>query len=239
MYLLGYDIGSSSVKAAIVEVETGKTLAVARYPETEMAIQAPQPDWAEQDPDDWWGNVCKATRMLLQDHRIDPARIKGIGIAYMLGSTGGYLAGFVVMAAIAGWAADRGWDRNVLKLLAAMIVAEIVMMAMAGTAAIFGTLSAVALLTKKDFGFMSSFLMVGIIVAFLAGLAAIFFQMPVLSLAVSAAFVLLMAGLILFETSQIIHGGETNYIMATVSLYVSIYNLFVSLLHLLGFASSD
>ena len=116
---------------------------------------------------------------------------------------------------------------------------QIVMMAMAGTAAIFGTLSAVALLTKKDFGFMSSFLMVGIIVAFLAGLAAIFFQMPVLSLAVSAAFVLLMAGLILFETSQIIHGGETNYIMATVSLYVSIYNLFVSLLHLLGFASSD
>lgn len=84
MYLLGYDIGSSSVKAAIVEVETGKTLAVARYPETEMAIQAPQPDWAEQDPDDWWGNVCKATRMLLQDHRIDPARIKGIGIAYQM-----------------------------------------------------------------------------------------------------------------------------------------------------------
>ena len=116
---------------------------------------------------------------------------------------------------------------------------QIVMMAMGGTAVIFGALSAVALVTRKDFGFLSSFLMVGIIVAFLAGLAAVFFQLPVLSLAVSAAFVLLMAGLILFETSQIINGGETNYIMATVSLYVSIYNLFVSLLNLLGFASSD
>ncbi len=116
---------------------------------------------------------------------------------------------------------------------------QIVMMAMAGTAVTFGALSAVALVTKKDFSFLSGFLMVGIIVAFLAGLAAIFFQMPVMSLAVSAAFVMLMAGMILFETSQIIHGGETNYIMATVSLYVAIYNLFVSLLHLLGFASSD
>ncbi len=116
---------------------------------------------------------------------------------------------------------------------------QIVMMAMGGTAVTFGALSAVALVTKKDFSFMSGFLMVGIIVAFLAGLAAIFLQMPAMSLAVSAAFVLLMAGMILFETSQIIHGGETNYIMATVSLYVSIYNLFVSLLNLLGFASSE
>ncbi len=116
---------------------------------------------------------------------------------------------------------------------------QIVMMAMGGTAVTFGALSAVALVTKKDFSFMSGFLMVGIIVAFLAGLAAIFLQMPAMSLAVSAAFVLLMAGMILFETSQIIHGGETNYIMATVSLYVAIYNLFVSLLNLLGFASSE
>ncbi|MBX3685611.1 MAG: Bax inhibitor-1/YccA family protein [Rhodocyclaceae bacterium] len=116
---------------------------------------------------------------------------------------------------------------------------QIVAMAMGGTAIIFGALSAVALVTRKDFSFMGSFLMVGIIVAFLAGLAAIFFQMPVLSLAVSAAFVLLMAGLILYETSNIINGGETNYIMATVTLYVTIYNLFTSLLHLLGFANSD
>jgi modulator of FtsH protease len=86
---------------------------------------------------------------------------------------------------------------------------------------------------------MSGFLTAGIVVAFLAGIAAYFFQMPALSLAVSSAFILLMSGLILYETSNIIHGGETNYIMATVTLYISIYNLFLSLLHLLGVFSGD
>lgn len=115
----------------------------------------------------------------------------------------------------------------------------IVMQAMAGTAAIFLGLSGYALSTKKDFSFMGGFLMVGILVAFLAGLGAIFFAIPALSLTVSAAFVLLMSGLILYETSNIIHGGETNYVMATVSLFVSIFNLFTSLLHLLGFANNE
>lgn len=115
----------------------------------------------------------------------------------------------------------------------------IVMQAMGGTAAIFLGLSAYALTTRKDFSFMGGFLMVGILVAFLAGLGAVFFNMPGLSLAVSAMFVLLMSGLILYETSNIIHGGETNYIMATVTLYVSIYNLFTSLLHLLGVFNND
>lgn len=86
---------------------------------------------------------------------------------------------------------------------------------------------------------MGGFVLTGILVAFLAGLGAMFFEMPGLSLAVSAMFVLLMSGLILYETSNIIHGGETNYIMATVTLYVSIFNLFTSLLHLLGFMSGD
>lgn len=116
---------------------------------------------------------------------------------------------------------------------------QIVMTAMGSTGAIFLGLSAYALLSRKDFSFMGSFLMVGIIVAFLAGLGAIFFEMPGLSLAVSAMFVLLMAGLILYETSNIIHGGETNYIMATVTLFVAIFNLFTSLLHLLGFANGQ
>ncbi|MFZ2405289.1 MAG: Bax inhibitor-1 family protein, partial [Methylobacter sp.] len=75
--------------------------------------------------------------------------------------------------------------------------------------------------------------------AFLAGLGAMFFAIPALSLAVSAMFILLMSGMILFQTSEIIHGGETNYILATVSLYVSIYNLFLSLLQLLGVFSGD
>ena len=113
------------------------------------------------------------------------------------------------------------------------------MQAMGATAAIFIGLSAYALTTKKDFSFMGGFLMVGILVAFLAGLAAIFFEIPALSLTVSAAFVLLMSGLILYETSNIIHGGETNYVLATVTLFVSLFNLFTSLLHLLGFMSGD
>jgi modulator of FtsH protease len=116
---------------------------------------------------------------------------------------------------------------------------QTVMTAMGGTAAIFLGLSAYAITTRKDFNFMGGFLMVGVLVAFLAGLAAIFFEIPALSLTVSAAFVLLSSGLILWETSNIILGGETNYVMATVSLFVSIFNLFTSLLHLLGFSNSD
>ena len=116
---------------------------------------------------------------------------------------------------------------------------QIVMTAMTGTGVIFLALSGYALTSRKNFSFMGGFLMVGILVAFLAGIGAVFFQMPGLSLAVSSMFVLLMSGLILYETSNIIHGGETNYIMATVTLFVSIFNLFTSLLHLLGFMNGD
>ena len=116
---------------------------------------------------------------------------------------------------------------------------QIVMTAMGGTGVIFLGLSGYALTSRKDFSFMGGFLMVGILVAFLAGLGSVFFEMPGLSLAVSSMFVLLMAGLILYETSNIIHGGETNYIMSTVTLYVSIFNLFTSLLHLLGAFNSN
>ena len=117
--------------------------------------------------------------------------------------------------------------------------AQTVMMAMGGTGVIFLGLSAYALTTRKDFSFMGGFLMVGILVAFLAGLGAIFFHLPGLSLAVAGMFVLLMSGMILFETSQLVHGGETNYILATVTLYVSIYNLFLSLLQLIGAFNRD
>ncbi len=116
---------------------------------------------------------------------------------------------------------------------------QIVAMAMGGTAVIFLGLSAYAITTRKDFSFMGGFLMVGILVAFLAGLAAFFFSMPGLSLAVSAMFVLLMSGLILYQTSEIVNGGETNYILATITLFVSIYNLFTSLLQLLAAFSGE
>jgi len=116
---------------------------------------------------------------------------------------------------------------------------QLVMTAFAGTGIIFLALSGYALISRRDFSFMGSFLMIGILVAFVAGLAAVFFDLSGLSLAVSAMFVLLMSGLILYETGNIIHGGETNYIMATVTLYVAIYNLFTSLLHLLGALGSQ
>ena len=116
---------------------------------------------------------------------------------------------------------------------------QIVMTAMGATGAMFFGLSGYALTTRKDFSYMGGFLTVGILVGFLAALGAVFFEMPALSLAVSAMFVLLMSGLILYETSNIIHGGETNYIMATVTLFVAIFNLFTSLLHLMGFMSDE
>jgi modulator of FtsH protease len=116
---------------------------------------------------------------------------------------------------------------------------QVVMTALGGTAAIFLALSAYALTTKRDLSFMGGFLMVGVLVAFLAGLAAIFLNITALSLAVSAVFVLLMSGMILYETNNIVRGGETNYVLATLSLFLSIFNLFTSLLHLLGFSSKE
>ena len=116
---------------------------------------------------------------------------------------------------------------------------EIIAMALGTTAVAFVGLSAYAVRSGRNFNFMGGFLTVGIITAFVLGLVAYFFSMPGLSLAVSGLFVLLMSGLILYQTSEIVHGGETNYISATVTLYVSIYNLFTSLLHLFGAAGDD
>lgn len=116
---------------------------------------------------------------------------------------------------------------------------EVVMTAMAGTGTVFLGLSAYAVMSRRNFSFMGGMLTAGILVAFLAGIGAMIFHLPGLSLAVSAMFVLLMSGLILYQTSEIIHGGETNYISATVTLYVAIYNLFLSLLQLLGALGSD
>ena len=109
----------------------------------------------------------------------------------------------------------------------------LVMQALGGTALVFFGLSAYALTTRKDFSYMGGFLMVGLIVAIVASIANIFLGIPALSLTISAAIIMIMSGLILFDTSRIINGGETNYIRATVSLYLNIYNLFIHLLHLL------
>jgi modulator of FtsH protease len=118
--------------------------------------------------------------------------------------------------------------------------AQLISTALGGTGLIFLGLSGYALTTRKDFSYLSGFLFVAVMVAFLGMIAGVFFQMPALQLLISAAFVLISSGLILFQTSALIHGGETNYIAATVSLFVSIYNLFLSLLNLLGaFSSRD
>ncbi len=116
---------------------------------------------------------------------------------------------------------------------------QVVAMALAATGAVFLALSAWVLTTRRDFSFMGGFLFAGMVVALLAGLAAVFLQIPMLGLAVTAMVALLSAGLILVETSRIVHGGEANYVLATVGLYVSIFNLFASLLSLFGLGGSD
>ncbi|WP_394224065.1 Bax inhibitor-1/YccA family protein [Alteromonas gracilis] len=115
----------------------------------------------------------------------------------------------------------------------------LIMEALGATALVFFALSGYALTTKKDFSFMGGFLVVGLVVVLVAAIANIFFAVPAVSLAISAAIVFIMSGFILFDTSRIIHGGETNYIRATVSLYLNIYNLFTSILHLLGAFGGD
>jgi len=116
---------------------------------------------------------------------------------------------------------------------------SIVMTALGGTGAIFLGLSGYALTTRKDFSFMGGFLMVGLLVVIGAAILNIFLAIPALFLAVNAAVVMIMAGLILFQTSALIRGGETNYIMATAGLFLSILNLFTALLHLLGALGDD
>ena len=110
---------------------------------------------------------------------------------------------------------------------------QIVSLAAGGTGAIFLTLAGIAQTSKRDFSFMGKFLMIGLILLILASIVNIFFQVPAASLAISAIAVLIFSGFILYDVNRIVRGGETNYIMATLALYMNIYNLFVNLLHLL------
>jgi len=116
---------------------------------------------------------------------------------------------------------------------------QIIATALGGTGVIFLGLSGYVLTTKKDFSFLGGFLVVGFLVVLGAALANIFLAIPAMSLAISAAIIFIMSGFILYDTSRIINGGETNYIMATVGLYLSIYNIFISLLHILTAFGGD
>ncbi len=111
---------------------------------------------------------------------------------------------------------------------------QTVALALGGTGVIFLGLSGYALSSRRDFSFMGGFIFAGMMVMLVAVLANIFLQLPALQLAIAAGFILLMSGFILFQTSQMVHGGETNYISATYGLYLSIFNLFLSLLQILG-----
>ena len=112
---------------------------------------------------------------------------------------------------------------------------QLVMTALGSTGLIFLALSAYVITTRKDFSFMGGFLAMAACAAFLCSLAGLFFNIPVFQVAISGAFALISAGYMLFTTSLIIQGGERNYIMATVSLFVSLFNLFISLLQILSF----
>ena len=116
---------------------------------------------------------------------------------------------------------------------------EIVATAFGGTGIIFLGLSGYALTTRKDFSFMGGFLFAGLLMVFVVALANIFLGLPALSLAISAVVIMVMSGFILFDTSRMIHGGETNYLLMTVNLYLSIFNIFIHLLNILGALSGD
>ena len=127
----------------------------------------------------------------------------------------------------------------ILNMYMAVKGAEPIMLALGSTALIFFAASAFVLTTRKNLSFMTGFLMTGMLVAFVAAIANVFLQMPLLSLTVSSVFALLSAGIIMWQTSAIIHGGERNYISATVTLFVMVYNLFLSLLQIFGIMGDD
>ena len=146
-------------------------------------------------------------------------------------------SGIVWVFALTGW---MGFTLGpILNMFLAMQGPEPIMMALGSTALIFSASSAYVLTTRKNLSFMTGFLMTGLIVAFIASIANYFMQIPVLALTVSAVFALLSTGLIMWQTSAIIHGGERNYISATVTLFVMLYNLFVSLLQIFGVMGGD
>jgi modulator of FtsH protease len=163
------------------------------------------------------------------------AMVMGI---FVLPKTANSSAGIGVIFAITGLL-GLGLGSILSMYLALPKGPETIATAFAGTAIIFLGLSGYALTTKRDFSFMGGFLFAGIMVVFIAAIANIFLAMPALALAVSAGIILLMSGFILFDTSRIINGGETNYIMATYGLYLSIFNIFISLLQILGIMGDE
>ena len=146
--------------------------------------------------------------------------------------------GIALVFALTGWLGLT--ISPILNAVLANVGPEPILLALGSTATIFFALSAYVLVTRKDLSGWGSFLGVGILIAFIAAIANYFLQISSLGLVISSMFVLLSSGVIMYQTSQIIHGGERNYVLATVTLYVMIYNLFMSLLHLItAFGGND
>ncbi len=165
------------------------------------------------------------------------ATLIGIGMLwFVLPRTQNSSAGIPVIFAVTGL---LGFGLGPMLSFYMAVNPNIVMLAMGGTGAIFLGLSGYALTTRKDFSFMGGFIFVGMLVAIGAMIANMFLVIPALALAVSAAVIMIMSGFILFQTSAMIHGGETNYISATAGLFLSILNIFTSLLHILGAFGDD
>ncbi|MFA5082434.1 MAG: Bax inhibitor-1/YccA family protein [Hydrogenophilaceae bacterium] len=149
---------------------------------------------------------------------ISASRNSGLGVVLLLALTGfmGLMLGPILQMAL-------GFSNG----------GQIVGLAAGGTAAIFMVLAGIATTSKRDFSFMGKFLMVGIVLLILASLANMFFQIPAMALTLSGVAVLLFSGFILYDVSRVVNGGETNYVMATLAIYLDIYNLFVNLLQIL------
>ena len=225
---------------------------------TRPATAAPSPMVARPDVErghagavipDQAQRVLRNTYALLSMTLLFSAAVAAAGVAFKLPAPGlvitlvGYFGLLFAVHKLqnSGWALPAVFGLTgfmgytlgpvLAKTLALPGGAQTIVLALAATGATFLALSAYVINSKRDFSFMGGFLF--------AGMGAMFFQVPALGLAVSAMVALLSAGLILFETSRIVNGGETNYVLATVGLYVSIFNLFTSLLSLFGFGGSD
>ena len=160
-----------------------------------------------------------------------------IGCLWMVEKNKNSTAGLFWVFALTGW---MGFTLGpMISFYLANSGSQIILTALGGTALIFFACSSYVLITKKELSFMGGFLMTGIIIAFIAAIANMFLQIQGLALALSCIFLLISSGIIMWQTSAIVHGGERNYISATVTLYVMLYNIFTSLLHLLGASQNE
>lgn len=167
------------------------------------------------------------------------ASFGALGLIWLvLPRTANSAAGIVVVFAITGLL-GLGLGPILNTYLQMSNGSQLIMTSLGGTGVIFFALSGYALVSRRDFSFMGGMLFAGMVLVIIAALANIFMEIPALSLAISAIVILIMSGFILYDTSRIVNGGERNYILATVGLYLSLYNIFVNLLALLGAFSSD